>query len=69
MWPLGATWTNGLGSCSQPGDGAECFSSEGGNNSCGIFVSGTSLALAGPGVTSPVQGVGGGGVNCKEHQM
>lgn len=30
-----------------------------------ISVSVTSLALAGPGVMSPVQGIGGGGVNLK----
>lgn len=33
--PLGAAWTNGLESYSQPGDGAECFSCEGGNNCSG----------------------------------
>lgn len=53
MWPLGAAWPNGLESCSQPGDEAFYFSSEGRNNCCGISVSVTSLALAGPGVTSP----------------
>lgn len=60
-------WTNGLESCSLPGGGANCFSREGGNNCCGISVSLTRLVLAGPGVTSLMQG--DGGVNYEERQM
>ena len=57
IWALGAAWTDGLESCSRPGGGVDCFSSEEGNNCCGISVSLTCLALTGPGVTSLVQGV------------
>lgn len=78
VWQKGAaTWECGL--WEQPGPmgwkaavsqvmGQIVSAARGANQCCGTSVSVSTLALAGRGVMSLVQG-GGGGVNCKEHQM